>query len=328
MLDSILESIHAVALPTKTNFRSIRVREVALFQGPAGWGEFSPFLEYGARECVPWLVSGIEAALIVAPLPLRQEIAITATLPALNSKEEIAGVLSWYPGCTTVKIKVGSDLHEDLARIEYVREILPAAQLRIDVNGNWSVDYALTAINAIYEGGELEYVEQPCRTLEELRELKAKLQIPVLIAGDEVIRKSTRPLALDLQDAVDIVMLKVAPLGGIERSIEIAQKHGLPVVVSSAMDSAVGISYGLKLAAMLPELRYACGLATGKLLSSDVANLPIIDGTMAVSSVTPDAEVLNKFAVSPERLDWWRDRVRETWHAGTQAWVARQGWHW
>ena len=171
-----------------------------------------------------------------------------------RGREEIAGVLSWYPGCTTVKIKVGSDLHEDLARIEYVRELLPAAQLRIDVNGNWSVDYALTAINAIYEGGELEYVEQPCRTLDELRELKSRLHIPVLVAGDEVIRKSTDPLALDLQDAVDIVMLKVAPLGGIRASLEIAEKYGLPVVVSSALESAVGISYGLNLAAALPDL--------------------------------------------------------------------------
>ena len=328
MLDSILESMHVVALPTKTNFRSIRVREAALFQGSSGWGEFSPFVEYGARECVPWLVSGIEAALTVSPPPLRKEITINATLPALNSREEIAGVLSWYPGCTTVKIKVGADLHEDLARIEYVRELLPAAQLRIDVNGNWSVDYALTAINAIYEGGELEYVEQPCQTLEELRELKSRLHIPVLVAGDEVIRKSTEPLALDLQDAVDIVMLKVAPLGGIQRCLEIAKKYGLPVVVSSAMDSAVGISFGLRLAAALPELTYACGLATGKLLGGDVATLPIIDGTMAVSSVTPDADALIAYAVSPERLNWWRDRVRATWHAGAQEWSARQGWKW
>lgn len=328
MLDSILESIRVVALPTKTDFRSVRVREVALFEGPAGWGEFSPFLEYDAKECVPWLVSAIEAALITPPHSIRNEICVNATLPALNKKEEISEVLSWYPGCTSVKVKVGSDLHEDLARIAHVRKLLPDAQIRIDVNGNWSVDYAFAFINAIHENAELEYVEQPCGTLAELRELKGRLQVPVLIAGDEVIRKSTDPLGLNLQGAVDIVMLKVAPLGGIKRCLEIAEAHGLPVAVSSALDSAVGISYGLKLAAVLPELHYACGLGTGQLLTNDVATLPIIDGAIVVNSVTPDAAALDKYAISPQRLDWWHQRVRETWNAGAQEWVAKEGWKW
>jgi O-succinylbenzoate synthase len=328
MLDSILESIQVVALPTKTDFRSIRVREVALFEGPAGWGEFSPFLEYDAKECVPWLVSGIEAALVAAPLPTRKKIPVNATMPALNGRERIAEVLSWYPGCTTVKIKVGSDLDEDLARIERVRELLPSAQLRIDVNGSWSVAYALTAINAICEGGSLEYVEQPCGTLKELRDLKSRLQIPVPIAGDEVIRKSLNPIALDLRGAIDILILKVAPLGGIKSSLEIAKTHGLPAVVSSALDSAVGISYGLKLAAALPELTYACGLATGQLLSSDVGTLSIVEGAIDVSSIIPNADALKQYALSPERLDWWRKRVRETWNAGAQVWVAKAGWNW
>ncbi|HEX7405540.1 MAG TPA: o-succinylbenzoate synthase [Candidatus Nanopelagicaceae bacterium] len=326
MLDSILESIQVVALPTKTDFRSIQVREVALFEGRAGWGEFSPFLEYGAKECVPWLVSGIEAAVVEAPRPLRQKISVNATLPALNSREEIVTALSWYPGCTTVKIKVGSNLSEDLARIAIVRELLPTAKIRVDVNGNWSVDHALAVIKEMYAGGELEYIEQPCGTLEELRELKGRLEVPVLIAGDEVIRKSANPLALDLRGAIDIVMLKVAPLGGIKRSLEIAKMHGMHAIVSSALDSAVGISYGLKLAATVPELNYACGLATGELLKNDVATLPIIDGAIAVKSVVPDSVALNENAISPERLSWWRKRVRDTWNAGAQEWVSKEGW--
>jgi O-succinylbenzoate synthase len=249
-------------------------------------------------------------------------------LPALNDREEIAEVLSWYPGCSTVKIKVGANLEEDLERISYVRELFPTAKLRIDVNGNWSVDYALEAISAIYERDTLEYVEQPCRTLEELRDLRDRLQVPVLIAGDEVIRKSSHPLTLKLQDAVDIVMLKVAPLGGIKRSIEIAQAHGMPVVVSSALDSAVGISYGLKLAAALPQLQYSCGLATGQLLDDDVAKLPIIDGELAVQTVVPNDEVLKRYSVSSERLDWWRNRICQTWEAGAQEWVVKEGWKW
>ena len=253
MLDSILDSLQVLTFPTKTDFRSIKEREVALFQGPMGWAEFSPFLEYGAQECVPWLVSGIEAAFLPAPTALRNKIPINATLPAVNESAKIAEVLSWFPGCEVVKIKVGENLAEDLARIREVRRLLPGARIRIDVNGSWSVEYARTALAAIYEEGDLEYVEQPCQSLEELRELKQRLTLPILIAADEVIRKSSQPLSLELAGAVDIVMLKVAPLGGIRASLEIAEKYGLPVVVSSALESAVGISYGLNLAAALPD---------------------------------------------------------------------------
>lgn len=328
MLDSILESVRVIALPTKTDFRSVQVREVALFEGPSGWGEFSPFLEYGPRECVPWLVSAVESALVPAPQRLRQKIGINATLPAINGEEEIAEILSWFQGCLSVKIKVGRDLHEDLARIAHVRKLLPSAKIRIDVNGSWSLEDAVESINSIYENGELEYVEQPCNSLDELRELKTRLQVPVLIAGDEIIRKSDNPMGIDLSEAVDILMLKVAPLGGVKRSMEIAEFHGLPVVVSSALESAVGISHGLDLAAALPNLSYACGLGTGQLLQNDVGAYPIIDGTITVKSVAPDMEAIQKNLVSPGRLDWWRARIRETWNAGAMEWVVEEGWVW
>lgn len=328
MRDSILESLRVISIPTKTNFRSVQLREFALFEGPQGWGEFSPFLEYGPSECVPWLVSGIEAALVEAPKANRSEIDINATLPCVDGREEILRILSWFSGCKTVKIKVGNHLEEDLARIATVREILPEARIRIDVNGSWTVAEALIALGAINAGGNIEYVEQPCATVEELRALKMELDFPVLIAGDEIVRKSANPLDIDLDGAVDILILKVAPLGGIKRSMEIANAHRLPVVVSSALDSAVGISYGLKLAAALPHLDFACGLGTGQLLADDIGTLPIKNGKIEVRTVVPSLPAMREHEVSSERLNWWRERIRQTWDAGASQWVATEGWHW
>ncbi len=327
MLDSILESLRVISVPTRTNFRSVKYREFALFEGAKGWGEFSPFLEYTPAECVPWLASGIEAAFVTPPPLIRSEIEINATLPAVNDRAEIATILSWFSGCKTVKIKVGHELEEDRARISTVREIMPDAKIRIDVNGSWTVADAITALHTILADGDIEYVEQPCATIEELRELKNRLDVPVLIAGDEIVRKSANPLEIELTGAIDILMLKVAPLGGIQKSLEIARVHALPVVVSSALDSAVGISRGIHLAASLPHLDYACGLGTGELLLDDVGSLPIIDGMISVQAITPDMAALERHEVSDDRVSWWLARIRDTWKAGAADWVASEGWH-
>jgi O-succinylbenzoate synthase len=321
MLDSILGSLKVVALATKTDFRSVTSREVALFEGPMGWGEFSPFLEYSYEESVPWLLSAVEAAFVKTPKPLRNKIAINATMPSLDNPDEIAEILSSFTGAKTVKIKVGNNIEADLARINHVRQLRPDASIRIDVNGLWSVDQACAFLDQV---GEIEYVEQPCFTIEELRELKQRTD--VRIAGDEIIRKAKDPFKVDLSGAVDILMLKVAPLGGITRAMEIAAHHQLPVAVSSALESAVGISYGLKLAAALPILDFACGLGTGALLAVDVAELAIIDGAMEVADVIPDSSALMKLAVSNERLNWWKNRIRMTWSAGAQATAEANGW--
>ena len=267
MLDLILNSLRVISLPTKTNFRGINHREIALFEGPQGWAEFSPFLEYDDSECAPWLACAIEAATVAAPTPLRSSIKVNSTMPALNGESEVARILATFPGCSTVKIKVGTNHEQDLARIASVRKLQPEAKIRIDVNGLWSVDQATKFLELC---GDIEYVEQPCATIEELHELKKRIN--VTIVGDEILRKSSDPFEVDLQGAVDVLMLKVQPLGGIMRATKLAQHHKLPVVVSSALESAVGISYGLKLAASLPDLNYACGLATGSLLSSNVQN--------------------------------------------------------
>jgi O-succinylbenzoate synthase len=329
MLNQLLASMQVVALPLKSRFRGITEREVALFEGPAGWGEFAPFLEYDDAESSNWLLSAIDAATNPAPMAYRGSIKVNATLPALNSAKEIEDLLQSFTGCDTVKIKVGENLGEDIVRIARVRALLPKAKLRLDVNGAWSVDQALINLYEIYEEvGPLEYIEQPCATLTELRQLKEKLVIDFKITGDEVIRKAKDPFVIDLQGAVDVLMLKVAPLGGVTRAREIGAHHNLPMVVSSALDSAVGIGYGLQLAASLPSLDYACGLATSQLLSADVADMPLENGELAVRSISPDADLLAKYAVPVERLTWWKERTKRAFYAGAESEIEARGWSW
>jgi O-succinylbenzoate synthase len=310
MDQSLLESMRVVALPTKTNFRGINLREVALFQGEFGWGEFSPFLEYGYAESAPWLACAIEAATKPAPKLYRTSVRVNGTIPSLNDPAEIERIVNSFPGVQTFKVKVGENLPEDIARLAMVKSLRPKAKLRIDVNGTWSVQEAITNLRAIYENiGPLEYVEQPCATVEELRELKENLKIDIKIAGDEVLRKARDPFAVDLSAAVDILMLKVQPLGGIARAHKLAEHHKLPVVVSSALESAIGINYGLSLAASLPEMNFDCGLGTGSLLSANVADLPIVNGEIQITDVEPDFEGLE---LAPERFEWWKNRVMKT----------------
>jgi O-succinylbenzoate synthase len=300
----------------KTKFRGLQIRETALIQGSAGWGEFAPFIEYGARESLPWLESAIEAATTDFPSGMRNSIPVNATIPDSDDEGEIEKILSWYPGVNTVKIKVGTGIREDLVRIARVRKYLPNAKIRVDVNGSWNVDDAVFNIRTIYgevAGTSLEYVEQPVATLEELKELKERLIIDVKIAGDEVLRKAIDPFEIDLEGAVDVLMLKVSPLGGIDRSLKLAAHHKLPVVVSSALESAVGISHGLRLASVIPDLEYACGLATSALFVSDVGTIPITNGVMSVSAPEIDDERLQRFAASADRLEWWRNRISEVW---------------
>ena len=308
---SLLESMRVIALPTKTNFRGINIREVALFKGEYGWGEFSPFLEYGYEESAPWLRCAIEAATKPRPKLYRKSVKVNGTIPALNNPADIERIVNSFPGVETFKVKVGDNLSEDIVRLAKVRVLAPKAKLRIDVNGNWTVATAITHLRSIYENiGPLEYVEQPCATVDELRELKEKLLIDIPIAGDEVLRKAGDPFTVDLTGAIDILALKVQPLGGIARAHKLAQHHKLPVVISSALESAVGINYGLQLAASFEELNFDCGLGTGSLLSSNVANLPIINGEIEITDFEPD---FGTFEVAPERYEWWKNRVVKTW---------------
>jgi O-succinylbenzoate synthase len=300
----LIDSLRVVALPMKTNFRGVTVREVALIHGEYGWGEFSPFLEYDDAESAPWLACAIEAATQPKPKLYRTEVAVNGTIPALNDKEELEKIVNSFPGVTTFKVKVGTSPDEDIARINALRSLRPNAKFRIDANGLLSVDQAVSLLELV---GDIEYIEQPCATIEELRELKKRINVKVV--GDEVLRKAKDPFAIDLTGAVDYLMLKVQPLGGIKRAHQLAEHHKLPVVVSSALESAVGINYGLTLAASLEEMNFDCGLGTGSLLAKNVADLPIVDGKIQISDVVPDFEGLD---VSADRFQWWKNRIMRT----------------
>ena len=300
----LLESLRVVALPTETNFRGVTVREIALIQGEYGWGEFSPFLEYDDAESAPWLACAIEAATTPKPKLYRTEVAVNGTIPALNDEVELARIVDSYPGATTFKIKVGSNAQEDIARVNIIRSLCPGAKIRLDANGLLSVDQTVSLLQLV---GEIEYIEQPCATLEELRELKKR--IDVKIVGDEVLRKAKNPFAVDLEGAIDYLMLKVQPLGGIARAHQLAEHHKLPVVVSSALESAVGINYGLILAASFESMKFDCGLGTGSLLAKNVADLPIVDGKIQISEVVPHLEGLD---VTADRFEWWKNRIMRT----------------
>jgi O-succinylbenzoate synthase len=288
----------------KTKFRGITVREVALIKGEYGWAEFSPFLEYDDAESAPWLASAIEAATTPKPKLYRTSVAINGTIPALNDPVDLKKVVDSFPGVNTFKVKVGTNLAEDLARIDVIRKLQPQAKIRIDVNGLWSVDQAETFLNA---AGEIEYAEQPCATITELRELKSRTSVKIV--GDEILRKAVDPFAIDLAGAIDYLMLKVQPLGGIKRAHALAEHHNLPVVVSSALESAVGINYGLTLAASFEEMNFDCGLGTGSLLAVDVAQLPIVDGKIEISEFEPQLDGLD---VASDRFEWWKNRIMRT----------------
>lgn len=300
----LLETLRVVALPMATNFRGVTVREVALIQGEYGWGEFSPFLEYDDAESAPWLACAIEAATQPKPQLYRTHVSVNGTIPAVNDPADLERIIDSFSGVKTYKVKVGTDFNKDLQRLAVIRALRPLAAIRLDVNGLWSVDEAVLFLDSV---GDIEYVEQPCATIEELRELKKR--IDVKIVGDEVLRKAKDPFAIDLSGAVDYLMLKVQPLGGIKRAHQLAEHHKLPVVVSSALESAVGINYGVTLAASFEVMNFDCGLGTGSLLAKNVAELPIVDGKIHISDAVPNLEGL---AVDTDRYEWWKNRIMRT----------------
>ena len=302
-VEAILDTAVVVALPMRQRFRGITVREALLFEGPRGWGEFGAFTEYDDAEAAWWLAAGIEAAHQGPPAALRDEVAINATVPAVAA-DEVAAILARHPGVTTAKVKVaepGDTLDDEVARIEAVRAVVPT--VRVDANGKWSVSQAITAIRAL---GELEYVEQPCASIEELAAVRAA--VTTRIAADESIRRAEDPLRVVRAGAADVAVLKVAPLGGMRRVLALAEQIDLDVVISSALDTAVGISAGIATAAALPIAPPACGLGTGSLFEVDVATTPpSVGGVLATRTVVPDGRAP---LAAQHRRDWWIDRVR------------------
>lgn len=295
----------------RTRFRGITVREAALLHGPAGWGEFAPFLEYEPPEAAAWLAAAREACTESWPDPVRTGIPVNTTVPACDPA--LARQIVLAGSARAVKVKVaerGQSLAEDVERLAAVRDALgPDGTIRVDANGGWSVAEAVTAIGALAEFG-LEYVEQPCPDLAGLAAVRRQVDVP--IAADESVRKAADPLRVAVSGAADIVVLKVAPLGGVRRALRVAEACGLPCVVSSAVDTSVGLAAGLALAASLPELPYACGLATLSLMEGDVTTDPLVPrgGAIAVRRPDPDPALLAEFTAPADRKNWWLDRIR------------------
>ena len=295
-------------VPLRTRFRGIDVRDGVLVHGPAGWGEFSPFWDYDDAESRRWWAAAEEAAVHGWPTPLRDRVPVNVTVPAVDADRAHAIVSA--SGCRTAKVKVaepGQSAADDLERVEAVRDALgPAGAIRVDANAAWDVDTAVARIRALDRVG-LEYVEQPCATLAELAALRRR--IDVRVAVDEGVRRSADPLTVDLREAGDVVVLKVQPLGGVRAALRVAETHGLPCVVSSALESSVGIAAGVALAAALPELPFACGLATVALFTDDVTSTPLlpVDGYLPV--VRPQPDRLDAVAADAVTDARWRARL-------------------
>jgi O-succinylbenzoate synthase len=303
------------SVPLTTRFRGIEVREGMLLRGDAGWGEFSPFLEYDADTARPWLAAAREAAEEGWPEPLRDRVPVNVTVPACDPERARQIVLA-SSGCRTAKVKVaerGQTVAEDEARLEAVRDALGADGLvRVDANGGWTVDEAVANIPLLDRAaGGLEYVEQPVASVEDLAAVRRRVGVPV--AADESIRRAEDPYRVRDLEAADIAVLKVQPLGGVRACLRIAADIGLPVVVSSALETSVGIAAGVALAAALPELRHACGLATVQLLAGDVVDDPLlpVDGTLPVRRPHPSPGLLERWSAAPDRVDHWMRRIAE-----------------
>ncbi|MGP9781300.1 o-succinylbenzoate synthase [Glutamicibacter sp. AOP12-B1-11] len=316
-VEELITNAHVVRLPMRVKFRGVTEREALLIQGPAGWGEFSAFLEYGPPEASRWLAAAIEAAYQPFPPALRSSIPVNATLPAVAANQ-VSRVLANYDAPHTIKIKVaekGQSLEDDIARVAKTRQLFPEAALRVDANAGWGIEEAITALLALAEY-DLQYAEQPVPGITGLAQVRERLRargVELKIAADEAVRKHTDPLEVARLGAADLMVIKAQPLGGIKTVLEIAAKSGLDVVVSSALDTSVGLAQAAALAAALPELPYACGLSTGSLFTDDVTSKPLLAtaGQLPVRPVEPEAEKLHKLRVAAPRRIWWEQRLRD-----------------
>lgn len=313
-LADLVERAHVVALPLATRFRGVDVREAMLIEGPAGWTEFSPFTEYDDAEASVWLAAAVEDGWMPRPQPRRDRVPVNATVPAVAA-DRVADVLARYDGCRTAKVKVaerGQVLADDVARVRAVREAMgPEGRVRIDANGGWNLDEAEHALHALAEF-DLEYAEQPCASVEELAELRRRVRyMGIPIAADESVRKADDPLAVARAGAADLLVIKAQPLGGVRRALAVVAEAGLPAVVSSALDTSIGLSMGAALAASLPELEYDCGLGTASLFTADVAvpALRPVAGALPTARPVGDPDAIAAVSAAPERRRWWLERL-------------------
>ncbi|WP_349827285.1 o-succinylbenzoate synthase [Brevibacterium litoralis] len=324
----VFDRIAVVSLPMVTRFRGITTREAMLVHGPAGWAEFSPFLEYAAPEASRWLAAAVEYAVTEPPAPRYGSVPVNGTVPACPAAS-VPAVLARYDGVGTFKIKVAEDgldsLPDDLDRIRAVRRSAPEASLRLDANGKYATgEEARQALRAFAEF-DLQYVEQPVMPVEGLADLRdwiAAEGLPVRIAADESIRKAEDPYRVKELGAADVIVVKVQPLGGVAAALAVAEGTGLPVTVSSALDSSVGLSAGTALAAALPVPEGfasppAAGLGTSSLFVDEVCagegRLRAVGGELPVGRRSPDEAALASLRATSDREEWWHARLGECW---------------
>ena len=308
--------VHVYSTPLTTRFRGLDARDGVLLEGEAGWGEFSPFWDYDDAEALAWWRAAREAADEGWPAAVRTRVPVNVTVPATDPERAHSIVLA-SGGCRTAKVKVaerGQTLSDEIARLEAVRDALgPGGAIRVDANGAWDVDEAVERlVHLDRAAGGLEYVEQPCADVAGLAAVRRRTHVPV--AADESVRRAEDPFEVVRQDAADIIVLKVQPLGGVRACLELAEEVGLPVVVSSALESSVGLAAGVALAAALPRLDHACGLATSQLLAHDVVPEPLlpVDGDILVGRPVPTAATLaatDARRLAPEVAARWLERV-------------------
>jgi O-succinylbenzoate synthase len=312
-MSSILDTLelHPVRIPMRHRFRRIDHREAVLIRGPSGWGEFSPFPDYPPQVTTRWLASALEAACTSLPTPGRETIPVNVTVPAVDPA--VAAALVLESGATTAKVKVGEvgrPQEEDEARLAAVRDAIGATgKIRIDVNATWDLETATERLQALSRF-DLEYAEQPVATLEEMVELKRRTDVP--LAADELVRLRPDPVEVAEMGAADILVVKVQPLGGVARTLDIAARAGIPVVVSSALETSVGIYSGLLVASLLPELPFACGLATVALIEGDPTRAPLVsmNGSLEVRRPEPDVELLQRWRPDRDRAAQMLRKVR------------------
>lgn len=300
-----------VRIPMRHRFRRINHREAVLIHGPSGWGEFSPFADYPPEMTSRWLASALEAACNALPEPRTASVPVNVTIPAVDPST--AAALVKESGATTAKVKVaepGQSAYQDEERLEAVRSTLgPDGRIRIDANAAWDVDTAIERLDSLGRF-DLEYVEQPVGTIDDMVELRRMTPIP--LAADELVRSTPDPLEIVERGGADILVLKVQPMGGVLRVLELARSAGIPVVISSALETSVGLYSGLLAASLLDDLAYACGLGTIALLEGDTVEDPLVatDGRLEVRRVTPDPELLARWRPDRERSAEMLRKVR------------------
>lgn len=321
-LEELISGSVPFALPLRVPFRGLQVREGLVIKGPSGWGEFAPFDDYDDARAGRWLAAAIEAAWGAWPEAKRDHIEVNAIVPAVDSMQ--AGALAreaiWESGCSTIKVKVGSSLADDEARVVAVRDAFDSAGMdgciRLDANAAWSVEQAVAALRRLRAYG-IEYVEQPCEAIADVARIRAAVDVPVAV--DEGIRTAEHPEEVRLDGIADFAICKPMTLGGAAATVRISERVGVPVVVSGSLDTGVGLSACVAAAAALPELPVASGLGTGMLFADDLTDPPLRphEGRLPVRRAAPalDALIRASDAISEQRAEWWRGRLMDAYTA-------------